>query len=419
MRKFFCLSAGLAACSVAGLASAGGPQLQTATMDRELTPIRYAGIDKTGKMTTPWFYTEDVQNDTNCYDTIVFDSYQPEDPDTLLPCCGTDCDPNLQPTSRYYFGPTYCNTWSLNDIDTMAAGWSGNTVSDHHGCAWWWPQQDQCYLTVFTYEDFDGTCNGPAAGNGYDGIIYDFGDLAPGNGYYYTNLTPCDSGLALTLPSDGQGAYDLNMWNFFDGNNFEYADCGQPMLWAPLDAATQGSSTAVQWDDDTDIDANGNCTADLNGNCLNIPDGNLQAPFECYDYAFGLCVDPLGAMHVFFGETGPQDCVVLEVDQLIGGARSTWTLSNGVPGNKGAIVYGFNPGTTNVNGLFGYCASFGIDKVNTNKLVCQKNMDGNGEISCSKPIPVNLVGTRILFQGAMNGTCPDPCDSNLLDLTVQ
>ena len=121
----------------------------------------------------------------------------------------------------------------------------------------------------------------------------------------------------------------------------------------------------------------------------------------------------------YLGGCEPPDCLLLEVDQLIGGLRSTWTLSGGADGQKGAIVYGFNEGSTQVNGLFGYCADFGIDKVNTNKLICQKRFDANGEVICGKGIPLNIVGTRVLFQGAGDGTCPDPCDSNVLDLVVQ
>jgi hypothetical protein len=426
MRKFFCLSAGLAACSVAGLASAEKPQIQSLDKAIEVQPIRMAAIDRTGKLLTQWFYTDDVQNDTNCIDTLVYDAYEPTGPDDALPTGGTECNPNFGPTTRWFFGASYCNTWTLNDIASLADGWAGDQTSDHHMTAWQWygdgnpAGTEQCYLVNFTYEDFDDTCNGPAAANGYDGIIYDFGPLTtnPG-GYYYTNLTPCDSGLALTLPADGSGALDLHMWNFFDGNNFTYATCGQAMLWGMKDTATQGSQGPVQWDDDTDIDANGNCTADVNGNCLNLPDGSLVAPFECYDYAFGLCPDPLGAMMNLYGNVGPSDCLSLGVDQLIGGARTTWTLSNGTPNATAAIVYGTAPGSTNVNGFAGYCASFGIKGVNQSKLICQKRFDGAGQFTCAKPIPVNLVGKQLLFQGAQKDTCPDQCMSNLLDLVVQ
>src|SRR5690606_39501250 len=68
----------------------------------------------------------------------------------------------------------------------------------------------------------------------------------------------------------------------------------------------RSSDLATQWDDDTDVDEFGNCTIDPGtGACANMPDGVLQAPFECYDYAFGLCPDPIGAMFALWGAGEP------------------------------------------------------------------------------------------------------------------
>lgn len=424
MRKFFCLSAGLAACSVAGLANAGGPQPQRLDQGIEVTPIRMAGINREGKLTTPWFYTEDVGIDTNCKDELIFDSFEPGDPDGGAPVGGEECNPNFQPSTRWYFGPTYCNTWSLNDIDTLADG-AQTTPSDHYEVGWFWGDgttgSEQCYLATFTYEDVNIDCdpNAPAASNGYDGIVLDFGNLAYGTGYYYSNITLCDNGLELTVPSDGQGGYDLHMWNFFDGSNFEYATCGQPMLWGQKDTSLQGSSTPVQWDDDTDIDENGNCTSDVGGNCLNLPDGNLQTPFECYDYAYGECPDPWGSMLCFYGDKGPGSCLTLDNTGLIGGLQTTWTVGNGTPNARFALVYGTRDGQTLVKNVQGYCANFGIRGVTTKTLICQKRFDANGEGQCSQFIPVGYVGRRVLTQAAEQGTCPEACMSNLLDQIVQ
>jgi len=427
MRKFFCLSAGLAACSVAGLATAGGPQLQTAHKGIEVTPIRMAQISPEGKLTSPWVYTKDLQGvDSTCGDDTLWDGFDYNTPDGG-PENGDLCFTYFGPSTRWFFGPSYCNTWGLNDITSLAAGAADGSLSDHAKFAWFWygdgnPNgSEQCFLVTFTYEDFDTTCNGPAAANGYSGIILDFGLLAtnPG-GYYWTNVnTLCSAGLSYQMPMDGSGGYDMQQWNFFDGSNFSFATCGQPMLWGQRDTAAQGSQTEFQWDDDTDIDSLGNCTTDVNGNCLNLPDGTLQAPFECYTYAFGLCPDPLGAMAAFLGTAGPTDCLGLEVDQLVGGASSTWTITDPLGSNATvALVYGFQDGATNVNGQFGYCASFGIKGVSQSKLLCQGKLSA-GVKTCKKPIPVSAVGKRVLTQAAMRDTCPDQCMSNVLDMTVQ
>ncbi len=425
MRKFFCISAGLAACSVAGLATAGGPQLQPIQKGIEVTPVRFAGIDHNNKLTTPWYYTKDLTGtDSTCGDDLIWDGFDYNTPDGG-PENGELCVSTFGPSTRWFFGPSYCNTWALHGFTVAATDTDG--LSDHSKFAWFWygdgnpTGSEQCFLVTFTYEDFDSTCNGPAAANGYSGIILDFG-LLPTNpgGYYWTNPnTLCSVGLGYTMPADGTGAYDIQQWNFFDGTNFAFATCGQPMLWGPRDTTTQGVATDIQWDDDTDVDANGNCTADINGNCLNMPDGNLQAPFECYNYLFGLCPEPLAAMAAFLGNAGPTTCLTLDVDQLIAGLTSTFTLANGTPGEVGVVVYGFQAGTTGLTGQFGYCATFGIKGLSTNSILVQKAFDGTGSIVKKQPIPANAFGKNVLFQGAQRDTCPNECMSNLLDMTVQ
>ncbi len=422
MRKFFCLSAGLAACTVAGLATAGGPQIQAAGNGTELTPTRYAGISQDGKLTTPWFYTADRMTDGPCGEDTFFDSFDYNSPDGG-PENGEICDNTFQPSTRWFFGASWCNTWAVNDISALADG--AGSEAGHGKFGWQWyvdgTNSEQCYLVTFTYEDFDDTCNGPAASNGYDGVILDFGVLAPGAGYYWANVNNlCDNGLFYTMPADGEGAYDMQLWNFYDGANFDFATCGQPMLWGQREGQpADGASGEYQWDDDSDLDANGNCTADPNGFCENLPDGVLQAPFECYTYAFGLCPDPLGAMAAFIGEGGPTECLGLEIDKLVGGGTSTWTITDSLGSNAVvALVYGTAPGSTSVNGFAGYCATFGIKGVNQNKLVCQGRLT-SGVKTCKSFIPTNFVGRQVLTQAAMRDTCDDECMSNLLDLVVQ
>ncbi len=425
MRHFISTSAALAACNITAITIAGGPQLQPLQNAIEVTPIRFAGIDKNNHLTTPWFYTKDLKGtDSNCGDDLIWDGFDYDTPDGG-PANGELCVSTFNSTGRWFFGPSYCNTWAIHGFTVHAA--DPDNLSDHGKFAWFWfgdgnpTGSEQCYLVTFTYEDFDSTCNGPAASNAYPGVIVDFGMLPtnPG-GYYLANINDlCSVGLGYTMPMDGTGAYDLQLWNFYDGNNFAFGTCGQPMLWGPRDTTTQGTATDIQWNDDTDIDANGNCTADVNGNCLNLSDGIIQAPFECYDYRFGLCPEPLATMAAFLGDALPPGCgMTLDIDQIFGGATSTFTITRGLPNQVVAIVYGFLPGKTTVSGVAGYCATFGIDGVNASRVVTQGRVDPNGQFSAKKLIPLGAVGKRVLFEAAMRNTCPDECVSNILDLIV-
>jgi len=131
-----------------------------------------------------------------------------------------------------------------------------------------------------------------------------------------------------------------------------------------------------------------------------------------------------GASSVYYDDVslekvGDCDCLEIEVDRLVGGLTSTFTITD--PNGSDsvvALVYGFQEGQTQVNGQFGYCANFGIRGVSQNKVICQGAMS-NGERTCRQFIPANAAGRRVLFQSAMRDTCPDPCMSNILDMTVQ
>jgi hypothetical protein len=116
---------------------------------------------------------------------------------------------------------------------------------------------------------------------------------------------------------------------------------------------------------------------------------------------------------------GSNDCLNLAVSALVAGRRATWDVSGATPGEQVAVVYGFAPGNTTVNGLFGYCATFGIKGVNTTKVICRKNADGGGNVACAKTIPSGAIGTRVLSQAAERNTCPDECVSNLDDQVIQ
>jgi len=112
------------------------------------------------------------------------------------------------------------------------------------------------------------------------------------------------------------------------------------------------------------------------------------------------------------------DCLTLGVDPLIAGSVADWAVNGATPGERVAIVYGFSPGSTVVNGLAGYCATFGIQGVNQNRVLCVKVASGAGIITCSKRIPGSVQGRRVLSQAAQRNTCPDECVSNLDDQVV-
>jgi len=111
-------------------------------------------------------------------------------------------------------------------------------------------------------------------------------------------------------------------------------------------------------------------------------------------------------------------CLSLDVDELIGGRSASWNVSGATPGAQVAVVFGFQPGQTVVDDQLGFCATFGIDGVNQNRLICLSTADGNGNVSCQRNIPTAAVGRRVLSQAAERGTCPEECTSSIDDQVV-
>ena len=121
----------------------------------------------------------------------------------------------------------------------------------------------------------------------------------------------------------------------------------------------------------------------------------------------------------FFNAESAKDCLKLEVDQVIAGERTTFFLSGGSIGAKGALVYGRQLGETILTGQFGYCATFGIDGVRKNNLLANVTFSPNGIDLRSYRVPIRLAGKRLLFQAVEHGTCPDECVSNVVDVTFE
>ena len=115
------------------------------------------------------------------------------------------------------------------------------------------------------------------------------------------------------------------------------------------------------------------------------------------------------------------NCLNLTVDNLIADQQATFSITGGTPGTRAVTVYGTKAGQTVVNNVSNYCATFGIKGVTQSKVLggLNQTFDTNGEISFNQPIPSGTTGTSVLFQSAMQNTCPDECISNLVQMTVQ
>jgi len=116
---------------------------------------------------------------------------------------------------------------------------------------------------------------------------------------------------------------------------------------------------------------------------------------------------------------GPSDCLTLTVSTLTGGQNGQWDVSGATTGSLVAVVYGFQAGSTVVNGQLGFCATFGIQGVSQNKLVGTATADGSGNATIVKGIPPQATGLTILTQAAEQGTCPNECVSGVDSQVVQ
>ena len=82
------------------------------------------------------------------------------------------------------------------------------------------------------------------------------------------------------------------------------------------------------------------------------------------------------------------------------------------------MVHDTQAGATKGNGYAGYGASFGINGVSQNKLICQGKLNA-GVKTCATQIPGCLSGRNVLFQAAMRDTCPVIGMPDALDLVIQ
>ena len=116
---------------------------------------------------------------------------------------------------------------------------------------------------------------------------------------------------------------------------------------------------------------------------------------------------------------GTVDCLRMQVSSLVAGEYALWDVSGGTPGEQIVVVWGTQPGQTNVNGTAGFCASFGIKGISQKRVLARKAVDNAGNMLCTQLLPANVQGIRLLTQASQTGTCPDPCTSNLDDQVIQ
>lgn len=221
----------------------------------------------------------------------------------------------------------------------------------------------------------------------------------------------CGAGIFLQPAIGSSDNVHISLWDALPNQ-------GGTMLAEGSEQGTAGQWVDVFWSP-VNISANttyylvfdGNMTLGIAGDTSNpYPHGQVYAnpgynPFPTFDYTFRT-----------YSETG--DCLSMTVSALAGGQQGTWDISDATPGATGVVVYGFAPGQTTVNGTAGYCATFGIQGVNQNKVVGFWRADGNGDAQVKKMIPRAATGRRVLTQAAEKGTCPDECVSNVDTQTV-
>ena len=266
--------------------SATQRSLQPAAPGAKIAPLRIAAIGRDLKLKGPWLdYPGGLAQ--ACGQELNFDCFEPP---------GTNYTPCKSGQNPWFFGLGFQNMFVTNDM-TVERGTEGLT-SDRILVAWHWfvngsGTSEQCFIAVFTAEDFDDTCAGPAAANFYDGVIMDFGILPSGNGSYWVDAELCNVGLLLQNPLDGSGAYEITFAKDYDPANGQLtlATSAQPMLWGVKPEAP-GSQGPIQWDD------------------TDPPDHRYTAPDECHDYSNpNRCPDPLGAMFAMYTATGgPPPC---------------------------------------------------------------------------------------------------------------
>ena len=169
----------------------------------------------------------------------------------------------------------------------------------------------------------------------------------------------------------------------------------------------------VPWDWEIDVNAV-DWSTDLADDTLSILMRNEKTEYS-YVYWYGSDVSPAPPVLtvVFDG-----NCLGMEVSTLVAGEMAQWDISNAGGGSSGVVVWGLTLGSTVVNGTFNYCASFGINGVNQNRVVGFWTANGSGDAQVMRRIPGNVSGLTVHTQAAQQGTCPEECMSDVDTQTI-
>lgn len=301
-----CITAGAAALALP--AFAGTPKIQASgaalSVPQAAQPIRaakYALVDGQMVLTSPWVYANDGPTTRGPSWSYRFDNVEinPADPNAVpdfTDACGLAGGRwLLYTTDQATFD--YCNPFITNDMSAMAPG-------DIDGFWLMWyqraapagsppvPEGEQLFIAVQTFESTildDCSVPDPGQAEFLGGVILDFGPN--GNGFWYSGVDLTVFGAQLPAPADGSGSYQIILGSAFDDVTgvITLSTCAQTGLWGTA-APRVGTQTLVQYDDD------------------NPADGLHDPAFECYDYTFGVCPDPLGAIIGFVGLGGTNPC---------------------------------------------------------------------------------------------------------------
>jgi len=110
-------------------------------------------------------------------------------------------------------------------------------------------------------------------------------------------------------------------------------------------------------------------------------------------------------------------CLTLDVDQIVVDQPATFTLANGTPGARAAVLAGFGGTPSIFHQVNGWCATFGFDArlAKTKIRVAFTGIfDRDGRLVRERTVRSKVRGLTIMFQAAENGTCPEECMSNIV-----
>ncbi len=115
-------------------------------------------------------------------------------------------------------------------------------------------------------------------------------------------------------------------------------------------------------------------------------------------------------------------CLRLKGTNLVAGETARFTITDGTPGAHAVAVWGFQIGESVISNQFGLCATYGIAGVRQRGRIIQRldrTFDAEGRLVFNLKIPPEASGSRLLFQVAERGTCPDECMSNIVVANVR